>query len=174
MPITVQDLTVKALHTVHRAALLSDWGWMIGPSRLPILVSAIGDAFVQDTDDGTVHQLDTAFAELEPVGAPPRTSCAASRSITNPRSSSSARSSSSLAANLLELRERRVELVDGAVSGVLDERIADRADEDREPRAPDHPLPIRQQRGAVDVLEVDGEVLDRDRHAWHATQTPVQ
>lgn len=68
MPITVQDLTVSFAH-VDRAALLSDWEWMIGPSRLPILVSAIGDAFVQDTGDGTVHQLDTAFAELEQVAA---------------------------------------------------------------------------------------------------------
>ncbi len=68
MPITVQDLTVNFEH-VDRAALLADWEWMIGRSRRPILVSAIGDAFVQDTRDGTVHQLDTAFAELEQVAA---------------------------------------------------------------------------------------------------------
>ena len=68
MPITVQDLTVNFEH-VDRTALLADWEWMIGRSRLPILVSAIGDAFVLDTRDGTVHQLDTAFAELEQVAA---------------------------------------------------------------------------------------------------------
>ena len=68
MPITVQDLTVSFEH-VDREALLSDWEWMIGSTRLPILISSIGDAFVQDTGDGTVHQLDTAFAELEQVAA---------------------------------------------------------------------------------------------------------
>src|SRR5687768_2617031 len=68
MPITLEDLTVDFGHT-DRAALLADWEWLIGPHRLPILVTALGHAFVQDTGDGTVHQLDTVFGDVEQVAA---------------------------------------------------------------------------------------------------------
>jgi Domain of unknown function (DUF1851) len=68
MQISAKDLTVGFEH-VDREALLSDWEWLIGPHRLPILISAVGDAFVQDTRDGTVHQLDATFGELDPVAA---------------------------------------------------------------------------------------------------------
>ena len=40
MPITIEDLTVNFEH-VDRAALLADWEWLIGPNRLPILISFI-------------------------------------------------------------------------------------------------------------------------------------
>ena len=68
MQISMDDLTVNFEH-LDRETLLSDWEWLIGPHRLPILISAVGDAFVQDTRDGTVHWLDTMFAELEQVAA---------------------------------------------------------------------------------------------------------
>ena len=68
MPLTIDDLTVNFEHT-DRAALLADWEWLIGPHRLPILISALGHAFVQDTGDGTVHQLDTVFGDVEQVAA---------------------------------------------------------------------------------------------------------
>ena len=69
-PITVEDLTVDFRH-LDQHALLADWEWRIGTHRLPILISFIGDAFVQDVRDGTVHVLDPAFAELEQVAASP-------------------------------------------------------------------------------------------------------
>jgi len=69
-PITVEDLTVDFRHA-DRAALLSDWEWLIGAGRLPILITSLGHAFVQDVGDGTVHRLDTAFGELEQVAASP-------------------------------------------------------------------------------------------------------
>ena len=69
-PITVEDLTVDIRH-LDREALLADWAWLIGSQRLPILVTFLGHAFVQDVGDGTVHQLDTAFGELEQVAASP-------------------------------------------------------------------------------------------------------
>ena len=47
MPITVDDLTVNFEHA-DRATLLADWEWRIGPDRLPILITALGHAFVQD------------------------------------------------------------------------------------------------------------------------------
>ena len=69
-PITVEDLTVD-IRALDRDALLSDWTWKVGLERLPILVSFIGDAFVQDVRDGTVHHLDTTFGTLEQVAASP-------------------------------------------------------------------------------------------------------
>lgn len=66
MPITLQDLTVNIDH-IDRETLLEDWRWLIGASRLPILVTASGDAFVQDAADGSVHVLDTGAGTLTRV-----------------------------------------------------------------------------------------------------------
>ena len=68
MAITIDDLTVNFAH-LDRDSLLEDWHWLIGPARLPILLTAIGDAFVQDTADRAVSLLDTAAGELVPVAA---------------------------------------------------------------------------------------------------------
>jgi hypothetical protein len=57
--LTLNDLTVNFAH-LDREHLLDDWRWLIGPSKQPILLSAIGDAFVQDENDRTIHLLDTA------------------------------------------------------------------------------------------------------------------
>jgi hypothetical protein len=56
---TLDDLTVNFQH-LNRETLLEDWAWLIGKRKLPILLAASGDAFVQDTDDGTIHMLDVA------------------------------------------------------------------------------------------------------------------
>ena len=64
--ITLNELTVNFDH-LHRERLLDDWRWLIGPSKQPILLSAIGDAFVQDEHDGTVHLLDTAAGTCQLV-----------------------------------------------------------------------------------------------------------
>lgn len=66
MPLTLQDLTVGFAH-LDRDTLLESWQWLIGPTRLPILVTASGDAFLQDTQDGSVHVLDSAAGEVSPV-----------------------------------------------------------------------------------------------------------
>lgn len=74
MPINVDDLTVP-FDTGARGTLLEDWQWLLGSRRwligrrrrLPILVCALGDAFVQDVDDGSVHLLDTGAGVLERV-----------------------------------------------------------------------------------------------------------
>ena len=47
--------------------MLSDWEWLIGKSKLPVLISAGGDAFVQDTNDDTVHFLDVTAGRLTKV-----------------------------------------------------------------------------------------------------------
>jgi hypothetical protein len=64
--ITMQDLTVPFQH-VDGNTLVEDWRWLIGPSLHPILVTASGDAFLQDANDGTVHVLDTVAGEVSPV-----------------------------------------------------------------------------------------------------------
>ncbi|NTW29543.1 MAG: DUF1851 domain-containing protein [Coriobacteriia bacterium] len=67
---TLDDLTVSFAH-IDRDGLLADWVWLIGTSRLPILVTAAGDAFLQDVDDGSVLFLDTQAAELSTVADSP-------------------------------------------------------------------------------------------------------
>ena len=63
MPITLDDLTVDFRH-MERAAVLEDWRWLIGPTKQPILLAAIGDAFVQDEVDGSVWHLDVAVPDV--------------------------------------------------------------------------------------------------------------
>lgn len=60
---TLDDLTVN-FEYLDRDALLSDWAWLIGENKLPILLSASGDAFIQDITTGSIYVLDTAIAEL--------------------------------------------------------------------------------------------------------------
>lgn len=71
----VDDLTVNISHLSQRE-LLSDWRWLIdkskvafmswisGPSKLPILVTAAGDVFVQDRFTKSVHFLDVTQGSL--------------------------------------------------------------------------------------------------------------
>ncbi len=60
---TLDDLTVNFEH-LNRETLLEDWEWLIGEKKLPILLAASGDAFLQDTEDGTVHFLDVAANQV--------------------------------------------------------------------------------------------------------------
>lgn len=63
---TLDDLTVNFAH-LERESLLSDWVWLIGAEKLPTLLAASGDAFVQDRNNGSVHWLDSGEANLEQV-----------------------------------------------------------------------------------------------------------
>jgi hypothetical protein len=67
---SLDDLTVNFGH-LDRAELLSDWQWLLGTTKLPILVTAAGDTFVQDTEDNSVHFLDVASGELKRVAESP-------------------------------------------------------------------------------------------------------
>ena len=66
MSITLKDLTV-AFDADQRDNLLSEWHWLIGERRLPILIAAVGNAFVQDADGGTVLLLDAGEGSLTQV-----------------------------------------------------------------------------------------------------------
>ncbi len=63
---TLDDLTVNFSH-LNRDNLLSDWKWLIGETRFPILITASGDAFIEDINDRTVHFLDAGAGNLEIV-----------------------------------------------------------------------------------------------------------
>lgn len=63
MPITIDDLTVDFKH-LNASTLLADWEWLIGTKKLPILISAIGNAFIEDVEDGSIHVLDVGSGEL--------------------------------------------------------------------------------------------------------------
>ena len=65
---TLDDLTVSFAH-LNRDIMLSDWEWLIGKSKLPVLITAGGDAFVKDTNDDTVHFLDVTMGYLTKVAA---------------------------------------------------------------------------------------------------------
>ena len=66
MSITLNDLTVNFKH-LDRSALLEDWQWMIGDHKLPVLITAMGTAFLQDTQDGTISLLDPGEGKLRQI-----------------------------------------------------------------------------------------------------------
>ncbi|MBV8036335.1 T6SS immunity protein Tdi1 domain-containing protein [Roseateles sp.] len=66
MAITFNDLAAD-FDVEQRESLLVEWHWLIGEHRLPILFAAIGNAFVQDLEDGSVHLLDAGEGRLTQV-----------------------------------------------------------------------------------------------------------
>ena len=64
MSLTWNDLTVSFEH-LERAKLVEDWKWLVG-SALPILITSVGDAFLQN-EAGEVLWLICGSAELEKV-----------------------------------------------------------------------------------------------------------
>jgi hypothetical protein len=66
MVLTLDDLTVSINH-LDRNALLDDWRWLIGPTKVPLLITALGNAFVADTADGAVYIIDAGPGTLERV-----------------------------------------------------------------------------------------------------------
>ncbi len=68
MPITINDLTVN-FSGIDAAEVVEDWRWLVGEHRLPILLTALGDAFLQDVTDGSVHLLSVGPGTIEQVAA---------------------------------------------------------------------------------------------------------
>jgi len=64
----MDDLTVKFSH-LDRSSLLEDWRWLIGETKQPILIAAIGNAFLEDEIDGSIHILDVGPGELRPIAS---------------------------------------------------------------------------------------------------------
>jgi len=68
MAITIDDLTVNFDH-LDQNKVLEDWQWLIGETKVPILLTAVGDAFLKDTVDGSVHFLIVGSAEVRPIAS---------------------------------------------------------------------------------------------------------
>jgi hypothetical protein len=66
MNLTLNDLTVNFAH-LKRDSILSDWHWLIGKNRLPILITSFGEPFVQDKKDYSIYFLSVNNAELTRV-----------------------------------------------------------------------------------------------------------
>ncbi len=64
MAVTWNDLTIN-FENIDRTELVEDWQWLVGTS-LPILITSVGDAFLQNVD-GEIYWLITGSAELEKV-----------------------------------------------------------------------------------------------------------
>jgi hypothetical protein len=60
---TLDDLTVNISH-LKKERLLSDWQWLLPPSLSPILITAVGNAFMQDKFSGTISLLDVGSADI--------------------------------------------------------------------------------------------------------------
>ena len=57
--LTIDDLTVNFAHLVADT-LLSDWHWLVGKHERPLVISATGDVFSQNTRTGKVSLLDSS------------------------------------------------------------------------------------------------------------------
>jgi hypothetical protein len=47
-----------------KPGILGDWTWLTGTGKRPLLLTAAGDAFVQDQGDGSVHFLNVSTAQI--------------------------------------------------------------------------------------------------------------
>jgi hypothetical protein len=65
-PLDFESLAVE-LDEIDPNRLLLGWEGRLGGEWLPMLVTALGDAFVQSVGEGRIAFLDYATAELEPV-----------------------------------------------------------------------------------------------------------
>ena len=65
---TIDDLSVPFSH-LDREKLLSDWIWLIGENKLPILITKAGDAFIQDTKSMAVFFLDVVEGRMDEVAS---------------------------------------------------------------------------------------------------------
>jgi hypothetical protein len=60
---TLNELTVNFKH-LESENILSDWMWLIGKNKVPVLITAFGDVFVQDSKNGQIYFLNVYNAEL--------------------------------------------------------------------------------------------------------------
>ncbi|GLS26416.1 T6SS immunity protein Tdi1 domain-containing protein [Marinibactrum halimedae] len=67
---TMNDLTTYFQH-LDKAEIVADWEWLIGKGKLPVLITASGDAFLQDSNDGSIYFLDVTAGEFSLVTKSP-------------------------------------------------------------------------------------------------------
>lgn len=66
--ITTEHLVVT-LSPESSACILDEWTWLIGMEKRPILATACGDVFVEDTLNGTIYFLNVSVPEFSQVAA---------------------------------------------------------------------------------------------------------
>jgi hypothetical protein len=59
------DLTVD-FHHLNREKLVQEWQWLISDTMLPIMISSIGDLFLEDVDEA-IYWLNIGTAELQKI-----------------------------------------------------------------------------------------------------------
>lgn len=64
---TMTDLLVATISPKAKASILAEWSWLIGIEKRPILVTACGDVFIEDSLEGAIHFLDVSVPELSLV-----------------------------------------------------------------------------------------------------------
>lgn len=68
MKITMNELTVR--FDRGRDDLIKEWRWLVGDTAEPILITSLGDAFLQD-EDNSISWLDVGGGEYTRVAASP-------------------------------------------------------------------------------------------------------
>jgi hypothetical protein len=61
------DLLVVTLSPEAKETILDEWTWLIGTEKRPLLVTACGDAFIEDMREGKIHFLNVSAPELSLV-----------------------------------------------------------------------------------------------------------
>lgn len=60
----LENLTVALKDPESKTGILDDWTWLIGREKRLVLLTAAGDAFVRDFNDGAIHFLNVSAGEL--------------------------------------------------------------------------------------------------------------
>jgi hypothetical protein len=67
--LTLDDLRVN-IHHVDRSTLLSSWHWLTGADQIPIVVTALGDAFLHaPLGSGAIRMLAVGPAMVTPIAS---------------------------------------------------------------------------------------------------------
>lgn len=67
---TIDDVTINFTH-LKRETLLSDWQWLVDKHDLPILITSIGDVFIQNKNTNEMKFLDTGYGVLKDIAPHP-------------------------------------------------------------------------------------------------------
>jgi hypothetical protein len=65
VPVTMDDLTIS-MEGVDVDALLAEWRWLVDESYTPVLLTALGDLFLE-APDGSIHWLQTGRGRFRQV-----------------------------------------------------------------------------------------------------------
>jgi hypothetical protein len=67
VPVTLDDL-ILSVEGIDVGALLTEWRWLVGERYKPVLLTVLGDLFLE-APDGSIHWLQTGSGELDRVAS---------------------------------------------------------------------------------------------------------